>query len=314
MVRNFKGVWFPKKVWLDERLSALDKIILLEIDSLDNEEKGCYASNEYLAEFCQCSERKITESISKLIKFEYVYVESFNGRQRVLKSRLSDYARQSSKNCEAGKQNFLPSNIDEYNNLDNNITNIYNNKENRNIKEKENLEKNEEKAEIQEKIKILEKELENEKIGFLERLDIEDNLKKLKEELNPQSKVEEKPKTEIELIFEFWNKKNIIKHSKFTEERKKAIQKRLKDYTIDEIKIAITHYEIILHDENYYWNYKWSIEDFLNRSNGFTTFLDDGSNWVSYNNKKKPRNPYQTGDEISRETAYPELKDKGYIY
>ena len=48
--RDFKGVWFPAEVWLDERLTALDKFILMEIDSLDNDD-GCYASNEHLAKF-----------------------------------------------------------------------------------------------------------------------------------------------------------------------------------------------------------------------------------------------------------------------
>lgn len=70
--RDFKGVWIPKEVWLDTDLNALDKIILVEIDSLDSEERGCFASNKYLAEFCQCSESKVSRSISKLTKFGYV--------------------------------------------------------------------------------------------------------------------------------------------------------------------------------------------------------------------------------------------------
>lgn len=116
--RDFKGVWFPKEVWLDTRITALEKMILLEIDSLDNE-NGCYASNEYLAEFCQCSERKVSESIRKLIEYDYVCVKSFDGRVRVLQSRLSKTASQSSKNCEAELQNLRQSNIIENNNKDN---------------------------------------------------------------------------------------------------------------------------------------------------------------------------------------------------
>ena len=64
--RGFKGVWIPKDVWLDGNLNALDKIILVEIDSLNNND-GCYASNKYIAEFCQCSESKVSRSIQKLI-------------------------------------------------------------------------------------------------------------------------------------------------------------------------------------------------------------------------------------------------------
>mgnify|MGYP003553470699 FL=1 len=62
--RDFKGVWIPKEVWLDTRLNALDKVILMEIDSLDQGEKGCYASNEHLATFCQCSKTKVSTAIS----------------------------------------------------------------------------------------------------------------------------------------------------------------------------------------------------------------------------------------------------------
>lgn len=110
--RDFKGVWIPKIVWFDERLNALDKIILAEIDSLDNGERGCYASNQYIAEFCQCSETKVSTAISKLIKLDYLYVQKFDGRQRELKSRLSNFERQDLKNSKADIKNLKESNID----------------------------------------------------------------------------------------------------------------------------------------------------------------------------------------------------------
>lgn len=119
--RDFKGVWIPKEVWLDDRLNALEKVILTEIDSLDQGEKGCYASNEHLAKFCQCSERKVSEAISKLIKCGYVYVQNFDGRKRELRSRLAESARQTSKNCEADSQNLRQSNT--YSNTFNNTVN-----------------------------------------------------------------------------------------------------------------------------------------------------------------------------------------------
>ena len=86
--REFKGVWFPAEVWLDERLTALEKIILIEIDSLDGED-GCYASNEYLAKFCQCSQSKVSNAISKLKGLGYISVKSFDGRKRILESCLA---------------------------------------------------------------------------------------------------------------------------------------------------------------------------------------------------------------------------------
>lgn len=119
--RDFKGVWIPKVVWLDTRLNALDKIILTEIDSLDNSEEGCFASNQYLAEFCQCSPSKVSSSISNLINYNYLYVKKFDGRIRYLKSRLSKNENQTSKICKADYQNLEEININ--NNTINNTTN-----------------------------------------------------------------------------------------------------------------------------------------------------------------------------------------------
>lgn len=118
-IRDFKGVWIPKEIWLDERLSVLDKAILVEIDSLDSSEEGCYASNKYLADFCKCTETKVSTSISKLIKLQYLEVVKFDGRKRYLKSRLKFFYRQTLKNLKADFKNFKDINI--VNNKDNNI-------------------------------------------------------------------------------------------------------------------------------------------------------------------------------------------------
>lgn len=125
--RDFKGVWIPKKVWLDTRLNALEKIILTEIYSLDNGEKGCYASNEHLAEFCNCSKTKVSTAIRKLIDCGYIYVQNFDGRKRELKSRLSNFERQNIKNCKAEYHNLKESNTDI--NTDNNTNNKLSKKE-----------------------------------------------------------------------------------------------------------------------------------------------------------------------------------------
>lgn len=101
--RDFKGVWFPREVWLDTRLTALEKMILAEVDSLDGED-GCFASNQYLADFCQCSVTKVSTAISKLVGLDYLQIQSFNGRTRILKSRLSKNERQDFKKGEADFQ------------------------------------------------------------------------------------------------------------------------------------------------------------------------------------------------------------------
>ena len=130
MERDFKGVWIPKEIWLDERLNA----IFVEIDSLCSDKRGCFASNSYLAEFCQCSETKISKAISKLIDLEYLYVVSFNGRQRELQSRFSKVAKQPCKKCKAEKQKMQGSIYIDNNNKDNNKNiNINNGEEKQNF-------------------------------------------------------------------------------------------------------------------------------------------------------------------------------------
>lgn len=112
--RDFKGVWIPKRVFLDERLNAIEKIILIEIDSLDAEDsEGCYASNEYLANFCKCSMTKVSTSISKLIKLGYLYVSKNDGRKRYLKSRLSNSESQYFKKSEPDLPEMKESNNSE---------------------------------------------------------------------------------------------------------------------------------------------------------------------------------------------------------
>lgn len=106
--RDFKGVWIPKDIWLNKELNALDKVIFAEIDSLDNEE-GCWASNQYLAEFCGCSESKITKAVAKLKELGLIEVENFDGRHRII--RVVKFTREGSKIYEAESQNLRTSNI-----------------------------------------------------------------------------------------------------------------------------------------------------------------------------------------------------------
>ena len=133
--RDFKGVWIPKGIWLNDNLSALEKIVLTEIDSLDCDENGCYASNEYFSKFCQVTETTISTAIKKLIEEGYIEVIKFDGRHRYLKSnldfkkfkgRLKKTSRQTLKNLKADFKNFNAININ--NNIDNNINNNINNK------------------------------------------------------------------------------------------------------------------------------------------------------------------------------------------
>jgi len=104
--RDFKGVWIPKEIWLSNELTLLEKCIFTEISSLDNE-NHCTAGNEYFAEFCDCSESKVSKSIKKLQDLGMIEIMAFDGRHR--KIRVVKSTTQSSKKSES-ESYFLHSN------------------------------------------------------------------------------------------------------------------------------------------------------------------------------------------------------------
>jgi len=91
------------------------------------------------------------------------------------------------------------------------------------------------------------------------------------------------------IIFDYWNSKKIIVHRKLTDKLKRKINSILKDYTVDEIKKAIDNYHTVLTDERYYWTYKWTLEEFLQR--GLERFFTD----ACFENFKKDKQQPQRG-------------------
>ena len=69
--RDFKGIWIPKEIWLSTDLKVMEKLILVEIDSLDNED-GCFASNEHFSKFFSLSKNRCSEIIKSLEKTGYI--------------------------------------------------------------------------------------------------------------------------------------------------------------------------------------------------------------------------------------------------
>ncbi len=69
--RDFKGVWIPKEIWLSPDLSVVEKVLLAEISSLDNED-GCWASNDYFAKFLGVSTKTVSRGVQSLHDKGYV--------------------------------------------------------------------------------------------------------------------------------------------------------------------------------------------------------------------------------------------------
>ena len=52
--RAFRGVWIPAEIWLNRELSLQEKVMLIEIDSLQHPQKGCFKSNKKLISLRYC--------------------------------------------------------------------------------------------------------------------------------------------------------------------------------------------------------------------------------------------------------------------
>lgn len=73
--REFKGVWIPKEIWLDQDLTIQERVLLAEIDSFSTTERGCFASNSYLGKIMRLSPSRISGMISRLVKLNYIKSE-----------------------------------------------------------------------------------------------------------------------------------------------------------------------------------------------------------------------------------------------
>lgn len=82
--RDFKGIWIPKEIWLSAQLSLMEKVLFVEIHSLDNE-RGCFASNQYFASFFGVSDRQIRTYVGSLKDKGFVTVTIHNRNERVIR-------------------------------------------------------------------------------------------------------------------------------------------------------------------------------------------------------------------------------------
>ena len=89
--RDFQGVWIPKEIWLSDQLSLIEKVLFVEIRSLDNEH-GCYASNKYLGDFFGIHPRRIAAHIASLKSKGFIFVTITNRNDRVIRV-VGKYAR-----------------------------------------------------------------------------------------------------------------------------------------------------------------------------------------------------------------------------
>ena len=85
------------------------------------------------------------------------------------------------------------------------------------------------------------------------------------------------------VIFDHWNEQKIIVHRELIPDMVKAIEKAVKDTSLEVVQTCITHFGIMLHDESYkLCDYDWGLITFLQRRRGYREFADDGEKWINY--------------------------------
>ena len=94
---------------------------------------------------------------------------------------------------------------------------------------------------------------------------------------------------DIYTVFNHWKEVGLMQHRELTQKRKSAINARLESYSVDELKQAIDNYKQILDSDNYYFTYKWSLENFMNPSN-LERFTNEASPFDNFKDKSKVNN------------------------
>jgi len=89
--RGFKGVWICAAIFLDERLTPAEKILLAEIDSLTTDDRGCYASNAHFAKRLGVTASRANHIVARLTREGYIVRVCCDGglTQRVVAPQYS---------------------------------------------------------------------------------------------------------------------------------------------------------------------------------------------------------------------------------
>ena len=88
--RAFKGVWIPSEIWLSKELKPIEKMLLIEIDSLDNGD-GCFGKDKEFAKFFDITTERVSQLLCNLrdkglISVDYGYLgEATNISRRIVR-------------------------------------------------------------------------------------------------------------------------------------------------------------------------------------------------------------------------------------
>ena len=74
-MQKLKGLWIPAEILYDKQLSDKEKLILAIIVFLNQEDKGCFASNKYISSIVNVTHGRVSKLISSLREKGYIEVK-----------------------------------------------------------------------------------------------------------------------------------------------------------------------------------------------------------------------------------------------
>ncbi|WP_454432649.1 hypothetical protein [Bacillus thuringiensis] len=88
------------------------------------------------------------------------------------------------------------------------------------------------------------------------------------------TRTKQQERESCESIFQHWNEKEIIKHRVLTQKTVSKIKARLNTFGVEELQQAIDHYHTVLTRPEYFWEYRWSLQEFLRSDENVEKFLN----------------------------------------
>ena len=81
-------------------------------------------------------------------------------------------------------------------------------------------------------------------------------------------------------ILNHWNLQKIVVHKELTEKTKVQISKALQQVSAEELKDAMSNYGKIINSNEYFFSYRWSITEFLQRGNSKAGYTERRGYWM----------------------------------
>lgn len=103
---------------------------------------------------------------------------------------------------------------------------------------------------------------------------------------------------DIYTVFDFWNAQKIVEHrdiSKF----ESCIKAKLEYFKPEEIIQAVKNYKTVLDSEDHFFNYRWSLSEFLSRKGGLEKFMDQAKPLKNFLRRQSPSNGFKSQAEIN---------------